>query len=50
MALLGIGFIFLERGFGIKTTYVSILMSVGMSFLEQVWPMNEPLTDEPVLN
>lgn len=49
MALLGIGFIFLGRGFGLKTTYVSILMSVGMSFLEQVWPMNEPLTDEPVL-
>lgn len=49
MALLVIGFIFLGKEFGIKTTYVSMLMSFGMSFCEKVFPMNGPLTDEPIL-
>lgn len=49
MSLLALGFIFLGKGFGLKTTYVSILMSVGMSILEKVWPIHEPLTNEPVL-
>lgn len=49
MALLGLGFIFLGRGFGIKTVYVSLLMSFGLSFLEKAVPMSQPLTDEPVL-
>lgn len=49
MVLLVFGFIFLGRGFGVKTVYVSLLMSVGLSFLEKVFPMSQPLTDEPVL-
>ena len=49
MALLGIGFVFLGREFGIKTVYVSLLMSFGLSFLEKVFPMDQPLTGEPVL-
>lgn len=49
MALLGVGFIFLGRGFGVKTVYVSFLMSFGLSFLEKVFPMSGPLTGEPVL-
>ena len=49
MALLVVGFIFLGRDFGIKTVYVSLLMSVGLSFLEEAFPMSHPLTDEPVL-
>ena len=49
MALLVVGFIFLGRDFGIKTVYVSLLMSVGLSFLEKAFPMSHPLTDEPVL-
>ncbi len=49
MVLLGLGFLFLGRGFGIKTVYTSILMSVGLSFLEHAFPMSRPLTDEPVL-
>lgn len=49
MVLLIFGFIFLGRGFGIKTVYVSVLMSVGLSFLEKAFPMTRPLTDEPVL-
>lgn len=49
MALLVLGFLFLGKGFGIKTAYVSILMSVGLNLAELWFPMAEPLTEEPVL-
>ena len=43
------GFIFLGRGFGVKTVYASILMSFTLSFLERTCPMVRPLTREPLL-
>ena len=49
MALLALGFLFLGRDFGIKTVYVSVLSSVGLSLLEKSFPMSRPLTNEPVL-
>ncbi|MFR4441282.1 MAG: YitT family protein, partial [Hungatella sp.] len=49
MALLVLGFLFLGRGFGIKTVYASVLMSLGLSGLEKIWPMTAPLTQEPLL-
>lgn len=49
MLLLFLGFLFLGKQFGIKTAYVSILMSVGLSVAEKVFPMTEPLTQQPVL-
>lgn len=49
MALLVVGFIFLGTGFGIKTVYVSVLMSVGLSAAEILFPMQSALTNEPVL-
>lgn len=49
MLLLILGFLFLGKGFGLMTTYVSVLTSVGLSLMEQVFPLNEPLTNEPVL-
>lgn len=49
MVLLVIGFIFVGRQFGIKTVYASILMSVSLSVLEKLYPMDRPLTSEPVL-
>ena len=49
MALLLVGFLFLGRGFGIKTVYVSVLMSGALSLLEYFFPMSAPLTNEPVL-
>lgn len=49
MFLLLVGFIFLGKSFGFMTTYVSILMSVGLRLCEIIFPMNGPLTDEPVL-
>ncbi|MDY3919188.1 MAG: YitT family protein [Candidatus Limivivens sp.] len=49
MALLVLGFFMLGRSFGIKTVYVSVLMSVGLSALEKLFPMSAPLTSQPVL-
>lgn len=49
MVLLVLGFIFLGKGFGIMTVYVSILTSVGLSVMEWMYPMDGALTSEPVL-
>ena len=49
MALLLLGFFFLGKDAGIKTVYVSVLTSVGLSGAEFLFPMEHPLTNEPVL-
>ncbi len=49
MGLLAVGFLFLGTSFGIKTVYVSVLMSVGLSAMETLFPMEAPLTQQPVL-
>lgn len=43
------GFAFLGRNFGIKTVYSSLLLSFAVSILEKIFPMQRPLTDEPLL-
>lgn len=49
MLLLIFGFVFLGKSFGIKTVYVSVLSSVGLSLLDVMCPMTAPLTNQPVL-
>lgn len=49
MTLLLIGFLVFGKGFGIKTAYVSILMSGMISLLERVCPLTAPLTNQPFL-
>ena len=49
MALLVVGFLFLGKGFGFKTVYVSVLMSAALSLLEKLLPMDAPFTTQPVL-
>ena len=49
MLLLGVGFVLLGRGFGVKTVYVSVLTSAGLSLAEILFPMRQPLTSQPVL-
>lgn len=49
MVLLVLGFLFLGKGFGVKTVYISVLMSVALSAAEKLFPMSGPLTDQPVL-
>ena len=47
--LLVIGWIILGQSFAAKTAYSTILLSVSLSFLERVYPMSHPLTNEPLL-
>lgn len=47
--LLIVGFIFLGKGFSIKTVYCSLLFSFGTFALEHVFPMTGPFTDQPFL-
>lgn len=49
MMLLAIGFFVLGKRFAAKTGYCSILLSVSLSVLERIYPMNHPLTDQPIL-
>jgi uncharacterized membrane-anchored protein YitT (DUF2179 family) len=47
--LLIIGYLILGRSFGNRTAYGSILMSVSLRLLEIIYPMNGPMTTEPML-
>lgn len=47
--LLILGFFVLGKGFGAKTAYCSVLLSVALSALERFYPMTEPLTNQPML-
>ncbi len=49
MILLVFGFIFLGKGFGAKTAYVTVVSSVLLSLMEVLFPMYGPLTDETTL-
>ena len=49
MILLAVGFGFFGKRFGAKTAYTSILLSVLLSFLERIYPMKAPFTNEPML-
>jgi len=49
MLLLVIGLIVLGKEFALKTTYSTILLSVTLSALERIFPMTQPLTDQPML-
>ena len=49
MTLVVVGFFFLGKSFGVKTVYVSILMSVMLSAFEKLIPIAHPITNEPVL-
>ena len=49
IVLLILGFITFGKSFGIKTTYITLLVSFGPSILEKIAPMDGPLTTQPVL-
>lgn len=49
MILLVIGWIVLGKKFAAKTAYSSILLSVALSGMERIYPMQQPLTDQPIL-
>lgn len=43
------GLFFLGKGFAIKTTYATILLSVELLVLEKLDPLTHPLSNEPML-
>ena len=49
IVLLIVGFIVFGRGFGIKTVYSSMLLSIAVKIAEKVIPLSAPLTDQPFL-
>ena len=49
MVLLVMGFIFIGKGFGMKTVYSSVLMSLALGAMDRWFPMGKPLTDQPIL-
>ena len=49
IALLVVGLILLGKGFGFKTFYVTIAFSAMLKVMEVLWPMSQPLTDQPFM-
>lgn len=49
MALLVAGVIILGKKFIAKTAYCSIVLSVALSVLERLFPMDQPFTSQPML-
>lgn len=47
--LLLLGFLVFGRSFGVRTAYVSLLMSAVIWLLERVYPLEVPLTNQPLL-
>ncbi|MFI3226102.1 MAG: YitT family protein [Clostridia bacterium] len=46
---LGLGFAFLNKGFGLKTVYCTVVLSLLTQFLEIYVPMASPLTNQKML-
>lgn len=49
LVLLVLGFIFLNRSFGFKTIYCTLMFSLQVQALEWLFPMSGPLTDQKFL-
>ena len=47
--LLGLGFACFGRGFASSTVYCSMLLSVVLTAMERLWPLDAPLTSQPFL-
>ena len=49
LLFLVLGFLLLDKGFGLKTVYCSLLYSGLVQVFEWIWPLSAPLTDELML-
>lgn len=49
VAFLILGFLVLNRGFGVRTVYCTLLFSGMLTGMEWLFPMSHPLTDEKLL-
>ncbi len=46
---LAAGFLVLDKGFGLKTVYCTVLYTALVQVFEWIWPLSGPLTDQPML-
>ena len=49
IVLLLVGYVVFGKDFGVKTTYGSIILSIGLKVLDLISPMDHPFTNEPVI-
>ncbi|MBQ9544009.1 MAG: YitT family protein [Clostridia bacterium] len=49
VTLLVVGWIVINKSFAFKTVYVSLLFSGSLSLMENFFPLDGPVTDEPML-
>ncbi len=49
IALMILGLVLLGKEFGFKTFYVTIAFSAMLKAMEALWPMTEPLTNQPFM-
>lgn len=49
IALLVVGLLLLGKDFGFKTAYVTVALSAMLKGFEVLWPLTEPLTDQPLM-
>ena len=49
MLMLLLGLIFLGKEFALTTGYATVVLSAELMLLEKVYPLNEPLSDQPML-
>ncbi len=47
--LLVLAFFLVSKEFAVSTAYTTLLLSVSLSGLERIFPMTQPLTDQPML-
>lgn len=47
--LLLVAWLFVDRTFAVRTAYASTLLSALLILFEWIYPMNKPLSDEPIL-
>ncbi|MDO5399381.1 MAG: YitT family protein [Eubacteriales bacterium] len=50
LALLGLGFALIGRGFGVKTVYTSILLPLFLGILERLFPQGGSLTGDALID
>lgn len=47
--LLIVGFVGIGKSFAFSTVYCSMLLSLSTTFMEKIWPLSAPLTNQPFL-
>ncbi len=49
LVLLAVAWIAVDKTFALRTAYASILLSLLLMFFQWIYPMDKPLSDEPIL-